>query len=233
MKKPAQLLLLLLSFSFFSAKAQHISVQKVVNRYDDKIVFTANTLQRISDSMYNVGNPRYLWLDLYRDGLIEWDADYIITISLVDTERLVGEIPISHALANRYISKWMAFLQQMEEPLKTRYNLSMDAIVSFYYDNRFHQGTINSMLASMSLTRKAENRMIDEMVKDGLAKYDQDFNLYIDHEILLVNTRQLDGPLEKKYRNIFFAELGYESCINCSQSRRISNLRPFFSRGDF
>lgn len=233
MNKPAQLFLLLLTLLFYSAKAQHISVQKVVNRYDDKIVFTANTLERASASMYNVGNPRYIWLDLYRDELIEWDADYLITISLTDTAALAGEVPMPAVLTKRYISKWMNFLQQMEEPVKEKYYLNMDAIASFYYDDHFHQGIINFMLSSMKLTRKAENRMIDKMVKDGLAEYGRDFDLYIDDKKLLVNNRQLEGEIEKKYRDIFSAELGFENCATCSHATRASALRPFFSRAAY
>lgn len=233
MKKPAQLLILLLATMPFLSNAQHISVRKKQANSNNNIVFTATALERASESMYKVGNPRYLWLDLYRDGLIEWDADYFITLSLTGTTPQAGELAIPEAVAKRYISKWMNFLQQFEEPQREKYELNADAIASFYYDNHFHQGAIGFTAGALKLTRKAENRMIDNMVKDGLAEYGRDFDLYIDDKKLLVNNRRLEGEIEKKYRDIFSADLGFENCPTCSHATRASALRPFFSRAAY
>ncbi len=186
-------------------------------------------LTAISDTMFRQGNPKYIWVDLLRDGYV-LDADmcwYNLYINIYSKED-GGNMDIPQDIRNAYAAKWISFVQSLHEPLSKygSYNLSnLDPISALEMVNpqsEFRKIS-KSELHRLKLTTNGELRFLKELVSDGLAPADKALDLEFSQNGFYVHSKRLTREQREKYMNICQEEFGY-NCYNDKSRRSIGAL---------
>lgn len=179
----------------------------------DKELLTA-----ISDTMFQQGNPNYMWVDLLRDGYIS-GGKMVYDIFLY-TNKVADDETISKEMQQLYVAKWDAFVRSINQP-----HTSLD----FYHFNNIH-GTryadvINPAskfrqyskvdLHSLDLTSTGRLRLLNEVLKDGYSTKFQVMNYDFSQNGFYINGKLLPDDLRDKYSKLCAEEFGY-SCMDGS-----------------
>jgi len=172
-------------------------------------------LTAISNEMFKQGNPRYIWVDLVKDGYIianerQW---YNLYIGIESKER-GGNIDIPNDVRDKYAEKWLQFVAYIKEPHNKygSYQLTTyGGITSEDIDdpNSTFRKTDKVELHQLSLTSRGELRLLNELVKDGLAPLDKAMNLEFSNKGFYVHEKRLSRELREKYMNICKEEFGH------------------------
>lgn len=172
-------------------------------------------LATISNEMFKQGNPRYIWVDLVKDGYIianerQW---YNLYIGIESKER-GGNIDIPNDIRDKYAEKWLQFVAYIKEPhnkygsyrLSTYGGITSEDIEN---PNSTFKKTDKAELHQLHLTSRGELRFLNELVKDGLAPLDKAINLEFSKNGFYVHKKRLSRELREKYMNICKQEFGH------------------------
>ena len=218
------LVILFLSLSLFSSveltaqSIQIIQTSDITPRQDTATLnfcYDPQYLAAISNEMFKQGNPRYIWVDLVKDGYIllnekKWYNLYIG----IESKESGGNIDIPNDIRDKYAEKWLQFVAYIKEPNCKYgwYRLSTDgSITSEDIDNpnSTFRKTDKVELHQLSLTSRGELRLLNELVKDGLAPLDKAMNLEFSNKGFYVHEKRLSRELREKYMNICKEEFGH------------------------
>lgn len=210
-------------FSIYTrgAYAQSMSIYKHSLSNDKNInnnlpvCYDRDLLAAISDTMFNEGNPRYIWIDLIIDGYITEGTTYrnlsvIITLnSHIENEKF----PIPANVQTAYVNKFKSFIEHLEEPVSKYDFYSFRSFFSinpqdiFNSESHFRKDT-KSELHGLGLTTKGELRFLNELVKDGLAPLNTALKLEFSSKGFYIHGQRMPAGLREKYMSICQEEFG-------------------------
>lgn len=178
------------------------------------ICFNNEELTSISDKMYKDGNPKYIWVDLIKDGLVTPgdQTGYHLYLHLKDAEE-GGNVTISAGLQKAYIDKWAAFMKLIKEPVNKEGNyhihLNRGIVCKEISDQSSEFRTITKgEMSDLGLNTKGELVLMESILKDGLADASKPLELNLSPNGYYVNRKRLTVEQHEKYRKICLEELG-------------------------
>lgn len=168
---------------------------------------TVEQLAAISDSMFKQGNPRYIWVDLLKDGHINngdcrWHSIQISPTAIAtDTNS-----PIPLYVRNAYVVKWLNFVTSMGEPIY-KYSYSMDYLgnidVTEMLDTTSDfRKSFKQELHRLHLTHSSELTFLKTLIADGLAPADKALQLDFSQNGFYVHGKRLNNDMRRKYMNL-------------------------------
>ncbi len=182
---------------------------------DLPVCFTHETLQAISDELFNAGNPKYIWIDLVDDGYVNASdgIGYYVYLRTNKTEE-GGNLKIPPDVQKKYVDKWLAFLQHIKEPITKsgEYNLHLhNGILCKDITNKESKiwQISKQELTTLDLNIRGELRFKEELVKDKLADLNQPLKLNFGKEGFYVNDKRLSPEQKEKYYSICKEEFGW------------------------
>lgn len=213
-----------LSFAIFSSltsDGQSVMLTKMSkphpNALKDEfpVCFNNEELTSISDKMYKDGNPKYIWVDLIKDGLITPgdQTGYHLYLHLKDAEE-GGNVTINTALQKAYVAKWGAFMKHIiKEPVNKEgsyhIHLSRGIVCKEISDQSSEFRAITKgELSNLGLNTKGELILMESILKDGLADASKPLVLNLSPNGYYVNGKRLTVEEHEKYRKICLEEFG-------------------------
>lgn len=170
-------------------------------------------LSSISDSMFQQGNPNYIYVDLYKDGYIDESSDFIV-IPSVEGSGSSGDRAIPAQTGKEYGEKWTAFIRSLGQPypknnnrLHLLYTVTYQQIINPESEFRKFR---KSDLHALGLTTTGELRLLKELVKDGLITEEDPLNLEFSTNGFFVMEKRLPYDLREKYRQLCIDEFGID-----------------------
>lgn len=207
--------------SHFTSDGQSIALTKMSKPHDNApkdespVCFNSEELASISDKMYKDGNPKYIWVDLIKDGLVTPgdQTGYHLYLHLKDAEE-GGNVTISAALQKAYIAKWGAFIKHIiKEPVNKEgsyhIHLNRGIVCKEISDQSSEFRTITKgELSNLGLNTKGELILMELILKDGLADASKPLQLNLSPNGYYVNGKRLTVEQHEKYRKICLEEFG-------------------------
>lgn len=179
----------------------------------------ADVLRQISTEMYEAGNPKYIWVDLLIDGIIEPGYMYNLYIHTQSKEK-GGNVSIPDKLRKQYVKKWEAFVSSVGETVSADYHLYIfgSAKNQTYGltlkdisdpNSEFRQIT-KPELSAAGLNSRGWVRFYREILSDGLAKGDEPFDYSFSMHGYYINGKRMDNGMHEKYRALCLEEFGWD-----------------------
>ena len=170
-------------------------------------------LSAISDSMFQQGNPKYIWVDLLRDGYIP-DADsprYYLSIEL-EPQKGNTESALTPDMQKQYVDKWNAFVKHIGQPhIDSSYVLDSDyGIIYTEVINplsRFRRNNKHDLF-SLNLAATGHLRLYNELIKDRLTKAALPIDFNFSNKGFYINGKVMNDKLREKYMQLFVEEFG-------------------------
>lgn len=190
--------------------------------------FDADVLSVVSDTMYAQGNPKYVWVDLVKDGYLKNGDPHWYNLYISPEGKGCDEkYGIPENMQRAYARKWMQFVKNLEEPVaKCPYRLNYygqaNADSMVYAQSAFR--TIDkSELHQLHLTHKGEMRLYKQLVADGLAPLDKAIDLEFSNKGFFVHGKRLDYEQRTKYMALLKEEFGH-NYYNDESSMKIGSF---------
>ncbi len=215
---------------WFQSSAQSIVIKKLQDGTPQDVYYTQKHLIDLSRHLYSYDDPTYIWIDLYKDNILQPSAVYSISIELSGNAGK-GDIALPGELESVYIDKWMQFLKKFEEPARLSYELTNQYIADLYRENKSIGIMGHIVRSQLHLTSKKDNEILRELMKDGIVKYNDDLNLYINNSIITVNGATLAPAQDAKYRAMLVPRFGNEFVPTSNASIRTTAHESFFVDG--
>lgn len=176
--------------------------------------FDADVLSTVSDIMYAEGNPKYVWVDLVKDGYIKnGDPNWYNLYINPDGKGCDDKYGIPGNVQKTYAKKWMQFVNNLQEPVsKCNYRLSNygQANADSMTNAQSAFRTIDkSELHHLHLTHKGELRFYKQLAEDGLAPLDKAIDLEFSNKGFFVHGKRLDYEQRTKYMALLKEEFGH------------------------
>lgn len=182
---------------------------------DLPVCFTHETLQAISQELFNAGNPKYVWIDLVDDGYVN-ASDGIGYYVYFRTNKIEegGNLKIPADVQMKYIDKWLAFLQNIKEPITKsgEYNLQLhNGILCNDITNKESKiwQISKQELTTLDLNIRGELRFKEELVKDKLADPNEPLKLNFGKEGFYIDGKRLSAEQKEKYYTLCKEEFGW------------------------
>ncbi|OSZ82035.1 hypothetical protein CAP35_01830 [Chitinophagaceae bacterium IBVUCB1] len=178
------------------------------------VCFPADILEDISDQMYKEGNPKYIWVDLIRDGYIS-NSDgisYHVYLYLHSTEN-GGNITIPREKQIAYIEKWKQFIISIKEPVSEHgtYSLHREGGIvcaDLTNEQADFRKTTKRELYFLDLNNRGELRFLEAFLNDKLLPADVPLNLSFSNKGYYVNGKRMSAEHAEKYAAICLEEFG-------------------------
>ncbi len=219
-KRLTVLAIVLLASDSYTAHAQSIMLTKMSKTYpntpkdESPVCFSTEELISISDKMFTEGNPKYIWVDLIKDGLVAPGDQIGYHVYLyIDKKENGGNIPIPAELQQVYLAKWTRFMQQIKEPVNStatyqahlnRGILCKDISNETSAFRKISKGELNDM----DLNTRGELALLETLFNDGLADPSKPLQLDFSTKGYYVNGQRMSVQMHDKYREICLAEFG-------------------------
>lgn len=188
-------------------------------------------LAAISDSMFQEGNPKYIWVDLLKDGYIP-DADsprYYLSIEL-EPQKENMESALTPGMQKQYVDKWNAFVKHIDQPHR-------DSSYVFDYDygimysevtnplSRFRRNKKHDLF-TLNLAATGHLRLYHELIKDRLTKTALPIDFNFSNRGFYVNGKAMNDKLREKYMQLFAEEFG----VNFYSDGSSYSKRPIYGK---
>lgn len=190
--------------------------------------FDADVLSAVSDMMYAEGNPKYLWVDLVKDGYIKnGDPNWYNLYITPDGKGCDEKYGIPRNVQKTYAQKWMQFVTNLQEPV-SKCNYSLNNYGQANADSMTNaQSTFRTLdkseLHRLHLTHKGELRFYKQLAEDGLAPLDKAINLEFSNKGFFVHGKRLDYEQRTKYMALLKEEFGH-NYYNDESAMKIGSL---------
>lgn len=183
-----------------------MSKEMPVTRKDkEPMCFTTDFLENISTEMFQNGNPKYIWVDLVKDGYVTAGDGLGYNLYLYhDSKEQGGTIAIPEEIQQEYLKKWYLFLNTIHEPAQARdrdyLHLFSGVLCKDISDptSDFRKIT-QPELSQMNLNTRGELRFLQEFVNDGLAPLDKPLHLAFGNKGYYVNGTRMNPIQREKY----------------------------------
>lgn len=211
------LLLLFIAFlpSFTNAQSLALTKTKSYNPFNKNeqanICYPKEHLSAISDTMFQQGNPKYIWVDLLKDGYIQ-DNDtnwhnIFITQNNPSPDKAFGNINLPDDIRKTYAEKWVRFIKYIKEPiaenetwmLSLHNGLNAKQVVN--PESEFRKFTIHER-HTMGFNAREDLVFYKELVKDGLISPDKALNLEFSHKGFFVDGNRISQEMRHKYMEL-------------------------------
>lgn len=220
-------LLAMMAFSYLQIHAQSISLVKMqegslsgdYRNTTQPICPDADELRRISNEMYEAGNPKYVWVDLLIDGIAEPGYMYNLYIHTRSNEK-EGNIVIPDRMRKQYVKKWAAFVASVGEKVSDEYHLYIFGsaknktygltLKDIADPNSEFRNITKPELDFIGLNSRGWLRFYRELLADGLAKGDEPFDYSFSMHGYYINGKRLDNGMHEKYRALCLDEFGWD-----------------------
>ncbi|MBN9485296.1 MAG: hypothetical protein BGO70_02445 [Bacteroidetes bacterium 43-93] len=178
------------------------------------VCYTHEVLEKISDQMYQQGNPKYIWVDLLKDRYITNDEGHTLNLYIsAKNASGNGNVPIPAEASKKYAEKWVSFVKSL--------HLKVDTSTSYHlYASNGIQGAdvvneksefrsiIKGELYYLNLNPQGELRFYKELIKEGLASENDSLSWNFTINGYFVNGKRLNAEQREKFRNIGIEEFG-------------------------
>ncbi len=188
--------------------------------YDDSIdigvCYDDDYLVKLSDEMFAQGNPNYIWVDLLKDGYVDYTDTTALTVYVHDNNsKPGGNVDIPADVRKAYAEKWFSFVDAIKEP----------RVANTIYIIRKHEGIgapaighresafrkkIKEAQYHAHLTKRGELRLLKEMVADGIARPDSKVQYDFSRKGFFVSGKRINRDLREKYMQICTEEFGHD-----------------------
>lgn len=220
--KKAILSATLLFACFFNADAQALNISESKIFSDSTGIETAPydkaLLTAISDTMFQQGNPKYIWVDLLKDGYIS-GGKMVYNIYLYMNNAVNNET-IPAKVQQQYVAKWDAFVRSINQPHAENEPYLFNSIYGTSYADVINPASEfrknkKDELHSLGLTATGRLRLCNEALNDGFSTKFQPLNYDFSKKGFYINGKLLPDDLRDKYSKICDEEFGM-SCMDGS-----------------
>lgn len=217
------------------AHAQSMAITK--NTYFSQETSTPNqtyichseeVLQQVSDEMFKASNPKYIWIDLLKDGLINID-DYKGYNVYIETKQKQngGNLQIPEAVQQRYAKKLLSFLSYIEEPVTEdgayHFHIYSGIQSTEITDSKSQLRNISKEeLSSMRMHHKEDLKLLESLIADGLATADKTYSIDFSAKGFYVNKKRLSPEMSEKYSTLCYELYG----TTCKESGSRFQMGP-------
>lgn len=156
----------------------------------------AAKLEAISKEMYEQGNEKYLYVDAYKDGLLE-DGE-VYTIMFDSNNMMLSGKPLPDA----YKEKYRRFLSEKQDGEFVSAKGTGTLQVNDIYDKKscFRRNYSTTAQTAAKLNAHfATEAVINEMAKDGVLKDATKFRFQWKRNTIRINNEKLPKGVAKKY----------------------------------
>lgn len=176
--------------------------------------YSTEQLTDISNQLFAAGNPKYIWVDLLKDGYIPANTSGYIRLKLyLYTEQPSSESTIPASAQKAYVEKWIAFTRNIGEPLYK---------YGFYYFNLFKGFNAMTMLQpdapfmqkdqaelhDLHLTYSGRLALYQQLLTDRYAQADKPLDLEFNYKGFYVNGLKLSKKERKRYSSLLVEQFG-------------------------
>lgn len=171
-------------------------------------------LEKISDQMYQQGNPKYIWVDLLKDRYITNDEGHSLNLYIsATTASGKGNVPIPAEASKRYAEKWESFVKSIHVKVNTSTPYYLDASygilgAEIVNEKSEFRSITKGELYFLNLNPQGELRFYRELIKDGLASENDSLSWNFTVNGYYVNGKRLNSEQREKFRNIGIEEFG-------------------------
>lgn len=186
-------------------------------------------LAAISDTMFQQGNPNYIWADLVKDGY-PFHEYYGLTFVTIDIFARPGKLSNSMPAQQQqqYAAKWKLFAKHIGQPL-------MDSSYTVYLQEGMnYQDILNAKskfrandqanLFRMGLTSTGKLRLYKEFLNDKLSGPNFPIDFSFSDKGYYVHGKLLSADLEAKYKQILKEEFGFSGLYSWQTSPETDNI---------
>lgn len=174
----------------------------------EAVCYQSDLLQQISDEMFKSGNPKYIWIDLVKDRLVNV-GDYKSYNIYIETKQKEtgGNMQIPADVQQRYAEKLVLFLKKIEEPITEdgAYSLHLYQGIACtdITDKKSPLYTFSQQERnSIRMDHREDLRFLEMLLADGLATADITYNIDFSRNGFYVNKIRLSPEMSEKYSQL-------------------------------
>lgn len=187
---------------------------KTIPEQAEEHSYSQDDLTAISQQLFDAGNPKYIWVDLLKDGFLKNGTKRIKSLNLyVYSDEPFTDSIITPDIQKAYIEKWVAFTKKLGQPLPDCgcYFLSLEEgfdAATMLHPNSSFMKTDQSELHHLHLTYTGRLMLYKQLIADEYADADKPLDLEFSEKGFIVNGHKLSEKEREKYAALTMKEFG-------------------------